>query len=153
MASPFLGKPAHHFSLGEGGWIKWTGYFVGTKRKTFVATTPPSLVSNVSLANCILSNSLPPANEVCQGYVFTCVCQSFCSQEGVVSQHALQVSGGCYSRMPCRSPGPHPGGSLRGLETPAPKGKLRGLARGVSRPTPGRGVSRPTPGRVYPSMH
>ena len=25
---------------------------------------------------------LPPANEVCEGYVFTCVCQSFCSQRG-----------------------------------------------------------------------
>ena len=26
---------------------------------------------------------LPPANEVCEGYVFTPVCQSFCSQEGL----------------------------------------------------------------------
>ena len=26
---------------------------------------------------------LPPANEVCEGYVFTPVCQSFCSQWGV----------------------------------------------------------------------
>ena len=34
MGSPFLGKPAHLTSLGGGGWIKWTGYFVGTKRKT-----------------------------------------------------------------------------------------------------------------------
>ena len=47
---------------------------------------------------------------------------------------------GCwYPSMPCRSlggsPGPHPGG------------KLRGLARGVSRPTPS-GVSRPRPGGV-----
>ena len=50
----------------------------------------------------------------------------------VVSQHALQqVSRGWYPSMPCRFPGPHPGG------------KLRGLARGVSRPTP-RGISRPT---------
>ena len=32
----------------------------------------------------------------------------------VVSQHTLQVSGGGPS-MPCRSPGPHPGGKLRGL--------------------------------------
>ena len=65
--------------------------------------------------------------------------------------------------MLCRSPGGYPG--------PHPGGKLRGLAMGVSRPTP-RGspgphperVSRPTPkgglqahtqgGRVvYPSMH
>ena len=27
---------------------------------------------------------LPPANEVCEGYVFTPVCQSFCSQGGGV---------------------------------------------------------------------
>ena len=26
---------------------------------------------------------LPPANEVCEGYVFTPVCQSFCSQGGM----------------------------------------------------------------------
>ena len=33
---------------------------------------------------------LLPANEVCEGYVFTSVCQSFCSREGVgVSQHAM----------------------------------------------------------------
>ena len=32
--------------------------------------------------------SLPPANEVCEGYVFTPVCQSFCSQGGVASVHA-----------------------------------------------------------------
>ena len=44
----------------------------------------------------------------------------------VVSKHALQqVSREGYPSMPCRFPGPHPGG------------KLRGLARGVSRPTPG----------------
>ena len=31
---------------------------------------------------------LPPANEVCKGYVFTPVCQSFCSQgEGSASVH------------------------------------------------------------------
>ena len=60
----------------------------------------------------------------------------------VVSQHALQQvsGGGWYPSIPCRFPGPHPGG------------KLRGLARGVFRPTPG-GVSRPTAGGVYPSMH
>ena len=27
---------------------------------------------------------LPPANEVCEGYVFTPVCQSFCSQGGSI---------------------------------------------------------------------
>ena len=84
---------------------------------------------------------LPPANEVCEGYVFARVCQSFCSGGGeggvpacsaggipaylaglggVVSQHALQVS----RPSPRRevegsgwggSPGPHPRGKLRGL--------------------------------------
>ena len=33
----------------------------------------------------------------------------------MVSQHGLQVSGGWYPSMPCRSPGPHPRGKLRGL--------------------------------------
>ena len=32
---------------------------------------------------------LPPANEVCEGYVFTPVCQSFCSQEGCLPQCML----------------------------------------------------------------
>ena len=51
----------------------------------------------------------------------------------VVSQHALQVSGG-------KSPGPHPGG------------KLRGLAGGVSRPTPKGGVQAHT-GGGSPGQH
>ena len=99
---------------------------------------------------------LPPANEVCKGYVFTHVCHSVhiggggipaciaggipaclaAGLGGVVSQHALQVS------------------SL------TPRGKLRGLARGVFRPTsrgspgphPG-GSPGPHPGAVYLSMH
>ena len=29
---------------------------------------------------------IPPANEVCEGYVFTPICQSFCSQGGVPGQ-------------------------------------------------------------------
>ena len=32
---------------------------------------------------------LPPANEVCEGYVFTPVCQSFCSQGGCLPQCML----------------------------------------------------------------
>ena len=47
--------------------------------------------------------------------------------------------GGWYPSMPCRSLGPHP------------RGKLSGLAWGVSRPTPA-GVSRPTP-RGSPGPH
>ena len=64
---------------------------------------------------------LPPANEVCEGYVFTHVCLSMgggipaclaAGLGGVVSQHALQVS------------------------RPTPRGELRGLSMGASRPTP-----------------
>ena len=73
---------------------------------------------------------------------------------------------GWYPSMHCRSPGPHPGGRLRGLAWGGglqahTQGKLRGLALGVSRSTPRGevegsglggspdphlgGVSRPTP--------
>ena len=52
----------------------------------------------------------------------------------VLSQHALQqVSGGWYPSMPCRFPGPHP------------RGKLREITQGVSRPTPGGVCSRGVP--------
>ena len=51
----------------------------------------------------------------------------------VVSQHALQ-QGGLYPNMPCRFPGPHPGGKLRGL---VGEGCLQAHTwGGVSRPTP-----------------
>ena len=87
----------------------------------------------------------------------------------VVSQHALQVSGGWYPSMPCRSQGggipaclaglqAHTqGGSWRvwpggGLTGPHPVGKLRGLAwGGVSRLTP-RGSPGPHPGES-PGLH
>ena len=101
----------------------------------------------------------------------------------MVSQHALQqVSrSGWYPSMPCRFPGPCPGGKLRGLargvSKPTPKGEVEGSGLGVSRPTPGGlqthtwGVPGPNlggfPGQylggspgphpgwqgVYPSMH
>ena len=61
-----------------------------------------------------------------QGNIFRSVCQEFCPQEGVVSQHALQVWGvvsqhalhggspgphpGSCGVWPGGSPGPHPGG-------------------------------------------
>ena len=77
-------------------------------------------------------------------------CLSLCPWGwGVVSQHALQmvsqhalqqVSGGWYPGMPCRFPGQHQGG------------KLRGLPRGISRPTPG-WVSRLRPRGVSPGPH
>ena len=50
------------------------------------------------------------------------------SPEGVVSQHALQVS------------------------RPTPRGEVVGSGQGVSRPTP-RGSPGPHPGGVYPSMY
>ena len=37
---------------------------------------------------------LPAANEVCEGYVFTHVCQSFCSQGGMCGQGACMPGGG-----------------------------------------------------------
>ena len=65
-------------------------------------------------------------------------CLSFCSRG----------EGGWYPSMHCRSPGPHPGGKLRGLawgvSRPTPRG-LQAYTWGVFRPTPG-GVSRPTLG-------
>ena len=60
------------------------------------------------------------------------------------------LSRGWYPSMPCSSPGPHPAGgevegSGWGSPGPHPGGRLRGLARGVSRPTP-RGSPGPHPG-------
>ena len=76
---------------------------------------------------------LPSANEVCEGYVFTRVCNS--------------VHGGMSRPRPGGCPGPDPGGC------PGP-GLGVCLPRGMSRPRPGEGVSRPRPnGGVYPSMH
>ena len=68
---------------------------------------------------------LPPANEVYEGYVFTPVRQSFCSQGMSPGSHP---GGGWGVWLGGGSPGPHPGGG-----------------GGVSRPTPW-GVPRPTPG-------
>ena len=36
---------------------------------------------------------LPPANVVCEGYIFTPVCQSFCSQRGHVWQGGMRGGG------------------------------------------------------------
>ena len=97
-----------------------------------------------------LNKLLPPANEVCEGYVFTRVCHSVHKGGGVVSQHALQW----YHSMPCsRSPGEGGGGylsmpcrSLGWVSWPTPRGGVEGSGqRGVSRPTPRR-VSRATLG-------
>ena len=71
----------------------------------------------------------------------------------------ILFTGGWYPSMPCRSPGPHPGGKLRGLpwgggSRPTPRGEVEGSGLGgLQAHTQGGGVfSRPTPGG-YPSMH
>ena len=80
-----------------------------------------------------------------------------CIAGGIPACLAAGLQEGWYPSMPCRFPGPHPGGKLRGLARgvspgPYPRGMLRDLAWGVSRPTQWvsrptpRGVSRPTPG-------
>ena len=121
---------------------------------------------------------LPPANEVCEGYVFTCVCprgggwypsmpcrwypsMPCRSPGGCVSQHALQVSrptpkgelegsgrGGLQAHTDGGSPGPHLGG---GFSRHTPGGGFLGAHLGGLQAHT-RGVSRPTWG-VYPSMH
>ena len=104
--------------------------------------------------------SSPPANEVCEGYVFTRVCLSTwggipaciaggipaclaAGLQGVSSQHALQVSK------------PTPRGEVEGLARgwflgPYPSRKLRGLGGSPvphqeGSPGPHPGVPRPTP--------
>ena len=89
---------------------------------------------------------LTPANEVCEGYVFTGVCLSTgggcaipaCIAGGIPACLAAGVQGGWYPSMPCRFPGSHPRGKFRGIwpggsPGPHPRGKLRGI---WSRPTP-----------------
>ena len=73
-----------------------------------------SMTSRVTLFPCHIQikvmntlPSLPPANEVCEGYVFTLVCQSFCSRGVFTSVHA-----GIHfplGRHPLRSRYPPPG--------------------------------------------
>ena len=85
-----------------------------------------------------------------QGHIFRSVCQEFCRGGGIPECIAGGIPA-CLAGIQGRgSPGPQPGG------------KLRGLARGVSgSPTPGggfqphtQGVSMPTPGGGwYPGPH
>ena len=44
---------------------------------------------------------LPPANEVCEGYVFTPVCQTFCSQGGAWSRRGGWSGEGCLAPGGC----------------------------------------------------
>ena len=98
-------------------------------------------------------NFLPPANEVSEGYVFTRVCLStgggipacLAGLQGVVSQHALQVSRGWYPSMPCRSPEGVSRSTPRGMDLQAhTQGEVEGSGQVVSRPTArGRGLPGP----------
>ena len=93
---------------------------------------------------------LPPANEVCEGYVFTRVCQSFCSGGG----------GGipaCLAGLQAHTQGGGWGVWLGGVSRPTPRGEVEGSGSGVSRgvspgPYLGGGLQAHTRG-VYPSMH
>ena len=59
----------------------------------------------------VIGTFLPPANEVCEGYVFTPVCQSFCSRGGGFPQCMLGYPP--ETRHPPRStPTPGPGNPL-----------------------------------------
>ena len=112
---------------------------------------------------------LPPANVVCEGYVFTRVCLSTggggipaCLAGGIpaclaglpggVSQHALQVSKPTPKGQLEGSPGGSPGLHLVGSSGPH--------LGGFSRPKPGGVLQAHTQGSlqahtwgVYPSMH
>ena len=79
-------------------------------------------------------NSLPPANEVCEGYVLTPVCHSV---------------GGGVSRPRPRPRGVR-GSGRGGVSRPTRRGEVGGLAVGVSRPTPGGGGQAHTQGGQGP---
>ena len=96
---------------------------------------------------------LPPANEVYEGYVFTPVCQSFCSGGGWT--RGVPALGGCLLQRGVSGPRGVPAGGVSGPRGcllggcllwegvpapggwgppgPHPRGKLRGIR---SRPTP-----------------
>ena len=98
----------------------------------------------IELTLCGCLSLLPPANEVCEGFVFTHVCLS---TGKMVSQHDLQVVSQQFFRWGCVS---H---HALQVSRPTPKGELEGSDRGgVSRPTP-RGVSRSTLRGGSPSPH
>ena len=80
-------------------------------------------------------------NEVWGKVIFSevCVKNSVDGGGGVVSQHALQVvsqhafqvsRGWWYPSTPCRSPGPHPGGKLRGLAWGGLQAHIGGVSPG-----------------------
>ena len=103
--------------------------------KCYRSPRPPQKGVSKCFYNYIFRLFFIALNELGQGYVFTRVCDSV-HRGWYPSMHCRwypsmpcsRSRGGWYPSMPCRIPGLHP------------RGKLRGLARGISRPTPG-GVS------------
>ena len=63
------------------------------------------VISSIHDSNWFMSSLLPPANEIYEGYVFTPVCQSFCSQGGlhlgVCASMGRSKSGGLYPVLVC----------------------------------------------------
>ena len=88
--------------------------FLSTLRLATIRPHPliPLTLTSNERSKTISPALLPPATKLGQGNIFRSVYQEFCPQ------------GGWYPSIHCRSAGPHPGE------------KLRGLAGGVSRPTP-----------------
>ena len=80
---------------------------------------------------------LPSTNEVCEGYVFTPVCQSFCSQGGCPGPVPGCMPKGGIQAQAQGGPGPGSGGggvcvsqhSLR--QTPLPPARLATAADGT----------------------
>ena len=93
---------------------------------------------------------LPPTNKVCEGYVFTHVCHSFCSQGGGIPACTAGGIPACLAGLQAHTRGEVEGSGQRG----SPGSQLGGLQAhswGVSRPTPG-GCPGPHL-RGYPSMY
>ena len=100
----------------------------------------------------LIMTFLPPANEVWGKVIFSAACVKNSVHGGGGGIPACIAGGipaclaavGWYPSIPCRFPGPHPGGKLGvwpgGSPGPYPRGKLRGLAGGSPGPHWGEGV-------------
>ena len=92
---------------------------------------------------------LPPANKVCEGYVFTCV---RLSTGGGGAAWYPSMPCRWYPSMPCRSLGGGIPACLAGFQAHT-QGELEGSGQGrVSRPTPG-GVSKHALRQTPPPAH
>ena len=78
---------------------------------------------------------LPSTNEVCQGYVFTRVCQELCPGGGCLGPHpGWKLKGLTRGSRPTTQAGVKRSGQ-EGTSRPRPRWEVGGLARRVSRPT------------------